>query len=91
MRYPTLTEVVELHRRLLQVTGGASGIRDLGALESAVAQPKGTFGGVDLYRPVDRRANGCPSRKQRTNDCSPSLAGCTGDENHLIKSVSNAA
>src|SRR4029450_4513088 len=43
VRYVTLAEVVELHRRLLQATGGAPGIRDLGALESAVAQPKATF------------------------------------------------
>jgi len=40
MRYLTLAEVVELHRRLLQATGGAPGVRDLGALESAIAQPK---------------------------------------------------
>jgi len=49
MRYVTVGEVVDLHRRLLQATGGTSGIRDFGALESAVAQPKATFGGVDLY------------------------------------------
>ena len=49
MRYLALGEVVDLHRRLLEATGGASGIRDFGALESAIAQPKATFGGVDLY------------------------------------------
>jgi death-on-curing protein len=49
MRYVTLGEVVELHRRLLQMTGGTPGVRDFGALESAVAQPKATFGGADLY------------------------------------------
>lgn len=49
MRYLTLGEVVELHQRLLTVTGGASGIRDLGLLESALAQPKATFDGVDLH------------------------------------------
>ncbi|MGH7324592.1 MAG: type II toxin-antitoxin system death-on-curing family toxin [Candidatus Rokuibacteriota bacterium] len=49
MRYLTLGEVVELHRRVLQATGGASGIRDFGVLESAVAQPKATFSGTDLY------------------------------------------
>ena len=32
MRYVTLAEVVELHRRLLQATGGAPGIRDLAHL-----------------------------------------------------------
>lgn len=31
------------------MSGGASGIRDLGALESAVAQPHASFGGQDLY------------------------------------------
>ena len=34
MRYLTLGEVVELHRLILNATGGAPGIRDLGALES---------------------------------------------------------
>jgi prophage maintenance system killer protein len=41
MRYVTLGEVVELHRRLLQATGVAPGIRDFGALESAVAPAQG--------------------------------------------------
>ncbi len=49
MRYLTLGEVVELHRLVLGATGGAPGIRDLGALESAIAQPKATFGDTDLY------------------------------------------
>ena len=56
MRYLFLGEVIDLHRRLLQETGGASGIRDLGALDSAVAQPKATFGGVDLYPTVVEKA-----------------------------------
>ena len=56
MRYLTLGEVVELHRRVLQAGGGAPGIRDLGALDSAVAQPKATFGGVDLYPTVVEKA-----------------------------------
>ena len=56
MRYLTLGEVVDLHRRLLQATGGASGIRDFGVLESAIAQPKATFGGVDLYPTIVEKA-----------------------------------
>jgi death-on-curing protein len=55
-RYLSLGEVVELHRRLLEATGGASGIRDIGALDSAVAQPKATFGGVDLYPTLVEKA-----------------------------------
>jgi death on curing protein len=56
MRYLALGEVVELHRRLLEATGGAPGIRDFGALESAIAQPKATFGGVDLYPALIEKA-----------------------------------
>ena len=56
MRYLGLAEVVELHRRLLEATGGAAGIRDLGALESAIAQPKTTFAGVDLYPTLIEKA-----------------------------------
>jgi death on curing protein len=56
MRYLTLGEVVELHRRVLQVSRGAPGIRNLEALDSAVAQPKATFGGVDLYPTVVEKA-----------------------------------
>ena len=49
MRYLSVTEVLDLHERLLAVSGGAPGIRDLGALESAVSQPHVAFGGQDLY------------------------------------------
>jgi death on curing protein len=57
MRYLTLGEVVTLHRAVVAATGGANGIRDLGGLESALAQPKATFDGVDLYpKVVDKAA-----------------------------------
>jgi prophage maintenance system killer protein len=49
MRYLTLGEVVALHRAILERSSGASGMRDLGALESALAQPRATFGNVDLH------------------------------------------
>lgn len=56
MRYLTLGEVLELHRRLVAQTGGATALRDLGALESAVAQPRMTFGGEDLYPDLPAKA-----------------------------------
>jgi death on curing protein len=49
MRYVTLGEVLFLHDRLLATSGGSPGVRDLRALEAAIAQPKATFGGEDLY------------------------------------------
>jgi len=56
MRYLSLGEVVDLHRRVLQTTGGASGIRDFGVLESVIAQPKASFGGVELYPTLIEKA-----------------------------------
>jgi death-on-curing protein len=56
MRYLTLGEVVALHRAILEVSGGASGIRDLGALESALAQPRASFGGADLHMSLHAKA-----------------------------------
>lgn len=49
IRYLTLIEVLELHRKILEQSDGTLGIRDMGLLESAIAQPRMTFGGEDLY------------------------------------------
>src|SRR5579864_4580893 len=65
MRYLTLGVVVDLHRAILEQTGGAGGIRDLGLLDSALAQPKATFGGSDLHATVvDKAAALCVSLVQ---------------------------
>jgi death-on-curing protein len=56
VRYLTVGEVLSLHDRLLATTGGAAGVRDLGIVESAVAQPKATFGGADLYPSLVEKA-----------------------------------
>lgn len=49
IRWLTLAELLELHRRIIEQSGGSSGIRDLGLLESALAAPRQTFAGQDLY------------------------------------------
>jgi death-on-curing protein len=56
MRYLTLGEVVALHDAIITRTGGASGLRDFGALDSALAQPKATFGGEDLHSTLEDKA-----------------------------------
>jgi death-on-curing protein len=56
VRHLSLAEVLELHSRLIAATGGAAGVRDLGALESAVAQPRMTVGGQDLYPELPDKA-----------------------------------
>jgi death on curing protein len=56
IRYLTLVEIVDLHRLVIEQSGGGSGIRDVGALKSAIAQPRMTFGGEDLYLTIVDKA-----------------------------------
>jgi len=57
MRYLTVGEVLELYSRVINQSGGGVGIRDLGALESAVAQPRMTFNGDELYPTIVEKAS----------------------------------
>ena len=45
----SVDEVVGFHRDLLEAFGGQDGTRDLGLLESALAQPSQSFGGQYLH------------------------------------------
>jgi death-on-curing protein len=57
IRYLSLVDVLTLHRRIIEQSGGGLGIRNLGLLESAIAQPKMTFNTEDLYpKLVDKAA-----------------------------------
>ena len=56
MRYLSLQEVISLHSLLISQSGGSSGLRDRGALESAVAQPEASFGGEELYPDLASKA-----------------------------------
>jgi death-on-curing protein len=56
IRYLTLNEVLELYRRVMAQSGGATGIQSAGVLESAIAQPRQTFGGAELYPDLAEKA-----------------------------------
>lgn len=56
MRYLTLAEILAIHERVLSSSGGLRGVRDYGALESAVAQPRLTFAEQDLYPDIESKA-----------------------------------
>jgi len=49
MRFLSLIEVISLHRQIISLSGSDAAIRDLGMLQSALAQPMMTFAGTDLY------------------------------------------
>lgn len=56
MRYLTLPEILELHQRIVVQSGGADGMRELGGVEAALAQPQLTFGRQDLYATLPSKA-----------------------------------
>lgn len=56
IRYLSLAEVLALHARVLASSGGAAGIRDLGRVQAALAQPMATFDGNELYPTMVEKA-----------------------------------
>lgn len=56
MRYLTGEEILVIHARLIEETGGLHGVRDLNLLGSLPERPKMQFGGTDLYEGIFRKA-----------------------------------
>lgn len=49
-------QVLVLHERLIEATGGSAGIRDEGMLDSALSNPFQSFGGEELYPSIQAKA-----------------------------------
>ena len=56
MNYLSYEEILKIHEYAIKTSGGSSGIRDEGLLESAVNQPRQSYGGVDLYVTITAKA-----------------------------------
>ena len=56
-KYPTLDEVVAIHFRVTEKTGGSQGVLGWDLLSSALSRPKATFGGEDLYPDIFLKAS----------------------------------
>lgn len=56
MRFLTLDEVLRLHVRIIEQSGGSRGILDLGLLESALGQCRMSFGGQEIYPSLAEKA-----------------------------------
>jgi len=52
----SIEEAISIHDLLIQKFGGASGIRDKEALQSALARPYQTFGEINLYPTPEEKA-----------------------------------
>ena len=49
-------QVLLLHKRLIEATGGSDGVRDNGLLDSALANPFQSFSDEELYPSVQAKA-----------------------------------
>lgn len=54
--YLTAQQILFIHARLIDATGGEHGVLDLGRLAAAVARPQATFEGVDLHAGLFQKA-----------------------------------
>ena len=52
----TKRQILLLHDQLVAETGGTSGLRDEGMLDSALNAPFQSFGGVDIYPSLQQKA-----------------------------------
>lgn len=52
MIFLSLDDILESHQNQIEIYGGGQGIRDIGLLESAIAQPEACFGGQFLHADV---------------------------------------
>ena len=49
-------QILMLHEQLIKTTGGSTGIRDEGMLDSALSNPFQSFGGEELYPSIQAKA-----------------------------------
>ena len=56
VRFLELIDILEIHRSRIDLYGGSPGLRDLGMLQSAIAQPQAGFGEHYLHADVYKMA-----------------------------------
>ena len=53
----TMEDIIFLHEKIIDKTGGIKGLRDISLLEGALNSPFSSFGGEDLYGTIKDKAN----------------------------------
>lgn len=56
MRILTVEQVIELHSRLIQATGGLDGVRDAGLIESSLSSAFSSYFGIEKYPSIEEKA-----------------------------------
>lgn len=52
----TIDEIIAIHTKLIEKTGGSDGLRDRGLLESAVYSVYNSFDNVEVYPTIEEKA-----------------------------------
>jgi death-on-curing protein len=58
MKKLTVSQIIDIHKDIIEETGGSTGIRDFGLLESAAYAPFQTFDGEPLYPSIQQKRRG---------------------------------
>ena len=56
MKYLSVEQILFIHYRLIEETGGSHGVHDMDSLQSAVERPQSTFDDQELYKNVAEKA-----------------------------------
>ncbi len=56
MRILIVEQVIELHSRLIQATGGLDGVRDAGLVESSLSSAFSSYFGIEKYPSIEEKA-----------------------------------
>lgn len=56
MRILTVEQVIELHSRLIQATGGLDGVRDAGLVESSLSSAFSSYFGIEKYPSIEEKS-----------------------------------
>ena len=51
----TVDDIMFLHEKVIDKTGGIRGVRDVGLLKMAVNSSFASFGGEDLYKTIEEK------------------------------------
>jgi len=56
MKLLNFQQIIQLHQKIIAQSGGMQGLRNQNALESAIAQPRMSFAGEELYPTLEDKA-----------------------------------
>jgi death-on-curing protein len=57
MKRISIEQIIRLHDKMIEATGGDCGIRDYGLLDSTLSNAYATFDGIELYQTIEEKCS----------------------------------